>query len=55
MMKTSNKKPRVSIGMPVYNGEKHLEKALDSILAQTHRNFELVVSDNASTDHTEQI
>ncbi len=41
--------------MPVYNGEKYLAEALDSILAQTYRDFELVISDNASTDHTEQI
>jgi glycosyltransferase involved in cell wall biosynthesis len=41
--------------MPVYNGEKYLAEALDSILAQTYRDFELVISDNASTDNTEQI
>jgi len=51
----SRKRPRVSIGMPVYNGEKYLAEALDSILAQTYRDFELVISDNASTDNTEQI
>ena len=48
-------KPRVSIGMPVFNGEKYLEEALDSILAQTYTDFELIISDNASTDHTQQI
>ena len=47
--------PRVSIGLPVYNGEKFLERALDSILAQTYADFELIISDNASTDATEQI
>jgi glycosyltransferase involved in cell wall biosynthesis len=41
--------------MPVYNGEKYLAEALDSVLAQTYRDFELVISDNASDDHTEQI
>lgn len=46
---------RVSIGMPVYNGENFIEAALRSILAQTCREFELVVSDNASTDRTEDI
>ncbi|MGA2767348.1 MAG: glycosyltransferase [Candidatus Bathyarchaeia archaeon] len=48
-------KPRVSIGLPVFNGEKYLKEALDSILAQTYSDFELVISDNASTDRTEQI
>jgi len=51
----SNDKSRVSIGMPVFNGEKYLREALDSILAQTYRDFELIISDNASTDHTQQI
>jgi glycosyltransferase involved in cell wall biosynthesis len=47
--------PRVGIGLPVYNGEKHLAFALDSILNQTFGDFELIVSDNASTDRTEEI
>jgi len=53
--KLSSDKPRVSIGLPVFNGEKYLEEALDSILAQTYPGFEIVISDNASTDHTPQI
>jgi len=40
----------VSIGLPVYNGGEKLRRALDSLLAQTHTNFELIISDNASTD-----
>jgi len=48
-------KPRVSIGLPVFNGENYLEKALDSILAQTYSDFELIISDNASTDRTAEI
>ncbi len=48
-------KPRVSIGMPVYNGENFLKPALDSILAQTFEDFELIISDNASTDRTQEI
>jgi glycosyltransferase involved in cell wall biosynthesis len=48
-------KPSLSIGMPVFNGEKYIEKALDSILKQNYTDFELVISDNASTDHTQQI
>jgi len=47
--------PRVSIGMPVYNGEKYLSTAVDSLLAQTFEDFELVISDNASTDRTEEM
>lgn len=49
------KKPKVTIGLPVYNGEKYLKEALDSILAQTYDDFELVICDNASTDTTSQI
>ena len=47
--------PRVSIGLAVYNGEKYLAKAIDSILGQTFTDFELILSDNASTDRTEEI
>lgn len=47
--------PRVSIGIPVYNGAKYIEDAIESILAQTYEDFELLISDNASTDKTEEI
>lgn len=47
--------PQISIGLPVYNGDQFLEAALDSILAQTFHDFELIISDNASTDKTEDI
>ena len=47
--------PRVSVGMPVYNGQRYVKAALDSVLAQTFRDFELFISDNASTDATEEI
>ena len=47
--------PRVSIGMPVYNGERYLGEALNSLLAQTFDDFELIICDNASTDKTGQI
>src|SRR5919109_5579420 len=46
---------RVSIGMPVYNGVRFLKEAIESILAQTFEDFELIISDNASIDQTEQI
>jgi glycosyltransferase involved in cell wall biosynthesis len=45
----------VTIGVPVYNGERYLAQCLDSLLAQTYRNFVLVISDNASTDRTPEI
>jgi len=51
----NNNQPCVSIGLPVYNGENYLKKTLDSILAQTFQDFELIISDNASTDKTEEI
>ncbi|HXZ86395.1 MAG TPA: glycosyltransferase family 2 protein [Myxococcota bacterium] len=47
--------PRVSIGLPVYNGEDHVAEAIESVLAQTYRDLELVICDNASTDRTEEI
>ncbi|WP_339379132.1 glycosyltransferase family 2 protein [aff. Roholtiella sp. LEGE 12411] len=51
----SNNQPRLSIGLPVYNGDKFLKEAIDSLLAQTFEDFELIISDNASTDKTEEI
>ena len=48
-------KPRLSIGVPVRNGERFLAETLDSLLAQTFEDFELIISDNASTDQTETI
>lgn len=47
--------PVISIGMPVYNGAKYIREALDSLLAQTLSDFELIISDNASTDETRKI
>jgi len=47
--------PRISIGMPVYNGERFLKEAIESVFAQTFDDFELIISDNASTDSTEDI
>jgi glycosyltransferase involved in cell wall biosynthesis len=47
--------PRVSIGLPAYNGEWYLAPALDSLLAQDFDDFELLISDNASTDGTGDI
>lgn len=47
--------PIVSIGLPVYNGQRYLQETLDSILAQTFHDFELIISDNASGDKTREI
>jgi glycosyltransferase involved in cell wall biosynthesis len=44
--------PRLSIGLPVYNGEKYLAEAIEALLGQSHEDFELIISDNASTDGT---
>jgi glycosyltransferase involved in cell wall biosynthesis len=48
-------RPIVSIGMPIYNGQEYVALALESLLAQDFRNFELLISDNGSTDDTETI
>ena len=47
--------PRVSIGMPVYNGERWLEGTIEALLTQSLSDFELIISDNASTDATQSI
>jgi glycosyltransferase involved in cell wall biosynthesis len=49
------KSVKVSIGMPVYNGADFISQAIDSLLAQTHQDFELIISDNGSTDDTKEI
>jgi len=51
----STRPPRISIGLPVFNGERYLDQTLQSILAQDYVDFELIVSDNASTDETVEI
>ena len=52
---TSEHVPVLSIGLPVYNGERYLRQALDALLAQTFTDFELIISDNASSDSTADI
>lgn len=47
--------PLVSIGIPVYNGENYISEALDSIVNQTYKNLEIIISDNASIDKTQEI
>lgn len=47
--------PILTIGLPVYNGERFIAKALDSYLSQTFTDFQILLSDNASTDRTSEI
>ena len=54
-MSKNNNLPLITMGMPVFNGEKFLEKRLDSLLKQSYKNFEIIISDNDSTDQTESI
>lgn len=49
------RRPRVSVGLPVYNGAAYLSEAVEALLGQTLGDFELVLSDNASTDDTEKV
>ena len=47
--------PEISVVMPVYNGEKYLQEQLDSILAQTYPNIEILIRDDGSKDATLEI
>lgn len=47
--------PRLSIGIPVFNGQEFLPQLLDSLLSQTFRDFEILICDNASSDRTRDI
>jgi hypothetical protein len=51
----TRRRPLVSVGLPVYNGEEHLAGALDAILAQELDDFEVIICDNASQDGTAEI
>lgn len=50
-----NAAPRLSVGLPVYNGANYLAESFDALLGQSFEDFELIVSDNASTDDTAEI
>ena len=50
-----SKRPLLSLGMPIFNGEDYVREALDSLLRQSLKDFELIISDNASTDRTLEI
>lgn len=47
--------PKVTIALPVYQGEEYLEQAIDSLLNQTYQDFQIIISNDASTDRTNQI
>lgn len=47
--------PRLTAGLPVYNGENYLAESLEALPGQSYEDFELVISDNASTDATADI
>jgi len=47
--------PRLSIGLPVFNGERFITGSIEALLGQSYTNFELIISDNASTDSTGDI
>jgi glycosyltransferase involved in cell wall biosynthesis len=47
--------PQISIGLPVYNGLPYVKELLDGLLAQTLGDFEIVISDNSSTDGTDEL
>ncbi|MEW6582697.1 MAG: glycosyltransferase family A protein [Actinomycetota bacterium] len=47
--------PRLTVGLPLYNGERYLESAAEAILSQTFEDFELLIADNASTDASAEI
>ncbi len=54
-MLRKKQRPRLSIGLPVFNGELYIKDTLDAILSQKFSDFELIISDNASTDRTPEI
>ena len=47
--------PKITVLMSVYNGEKYIRDAVDSILNQTFQDFEFLIIDDASTDNTNKI
>ena len=55
MIKSKAHTPQLTIGLPVYNGEKYLGEALDCLLGQSFADFEIIICDNASTDGTSAI
>ena len=46
---------KISVCIPVYNGNEYIAESINSVLAQTYENFQLILCDNCSTDNTEEI
>ena len=55
MIKKPKNQPKVSIGLPVYNGDKYLKKTLDCLLGQSFSDVEIIISDDGSSDNTKKI
>ncbi len=55
MFTTASDYPKISVCLPVFNGDKYLEQAIESVLAQTFENFELLIADDCSTDQSRTI
>ena len=55
VVRKSSTNPTISIGMPVYNGERFIGETIESLVGQTFEDFEIIICDNASTDDTERI
>src|SRR5215831_6268459 len=54
-MRPNTSRPRVSVGMPIYNREKYVAASIEAHLDKTYTDFELIVTDNASTDRSGEI
>jgi len=55
LMNNQEASKTITIGMPVYNDVNFIEKSLESILNQTHQNFELIISDDGATDGSDLV
>ncbi len=53
--KRTHRFPRVSIGLPVYYGENFIDEAISSLVSKTFNDFELIITDDALTDRTQEI
>ena len=47
--------PKITVGLPIYNEQKHISEAIESLKGQTYADFDVFISDNCSTDATSAI